>query len=50
MSLSNVVGQCYDDAANMSGCKKGLSTWVLKENKRALYQHCAGHDIAWIKA
>ena len=45
LSLSNVVGQCYDGAANMSGCKKGLSTLVLKENKKALYQHCAGHRL-----
>ena len=32
-----------DGAANMSGSKNGLSTLVLNENKKALYQHCHGH-------
>jgi hypothetical protein len=40
-----MVGQCYDGAANMSGCKKGLSTLVVKENSKALYQHCCGHKL-----
>ena len=40
-----MVGQCYDGAANMSGCIKGLSILVLKNHEKALYVHCHGHKL-----
>lgn len=38
-------GQCYDGAYNMSGAITGLQTRVRETEPRALYTHCAGHNL-----
>ena len=43
--MKNAIGQCYDGAANMSGCKQGLAVKVLRENSKALFVHCHGHRL-----
>jgi hypothetical protein len=39
------VGQCYDGAANMSGCKAGVAKQIKDLNSKALYTHCHGHRL-----
>jgi hypothetical protein len=43
--LKNIVGQCYDGAATMSGCTNGLSTLICNLNEKALYIHCYAHKL-----
>lgn len=43
LDFQKIVGQGYDGASNMSGCKNGLATQILRLNSKALYQHCKGH-------
>ena len=38
-------GQCYDGAANMSGCKSGVATSITAIESRALFTHCYGHSL-----
>ena len=38
LSINNCRGQCYDEASNMKGHKKGVATLILQEG-RALYTH-----------
>ena len=40
-----IVGQCYDGAANMSDCSKGLNKLIRQKAKRALYVHCYAHQL-----
>ena len=37
--------QTYDGAANMAGCLNGVAARILSENPRALYVHCANHNL-----
>eukprot|EP00795_Rhopilema_esculentum_P009559 gene9559-17307_t len=37
--------QCYDGAANMSGCVGGLRTRMQEVEKRAVYVHCRAHKL-----
>nr|XP_010767726.1 PREDICTED: zinc finger MYM-type protein 1-like [Notothenia coriiceps] len=39
------VGQCYDGAAVMSGCKNGVQQKFKKEVPNALYIHCHAHRL-----
>ena len=39
-------GQCYDEASNMSGARKGVAAIILQEESRALYTHCYGHALS----
>ena len=43
LQLANIVGECFDGAANMKGVKKGLATLMKETSPRALYVHCYGH-------
>lgn len=38
-------GQCYDGAYNMSGSITGLQTRFREIEPRALFMHCAGHNL-----
>ena len=41
LSLSNLRGQCYDGASNMSGARSGCKSIVQQLAPLALYFHCA---------
>ena len=45
VQLSQCRGQCYDGATNMSGIRSGVSTQIIKEEKRAVYTHCYAHAL-----
>ena len=38
-------GQCYDDAANVSGRVNGLRMKLIHEENRAIYVHCRAHKL-----
>lgn len=41
-------GQCYDGASCVSGSITGLQTRFRELEPRALYTHCAGHNISLV--
>ena len=43
LEISNLRGQGYDRAGNMTGKKSGVSSRILKLNDKALYVHCFNH-------
>ena len=43
LSFSDIVGQCFDGAANMSGAKKGVAARVKEVVPNAIYVHCYAH-------
>lgn len=43
LDIKNIVGQCYDGAANMCGIYKGLATQIKTSAPNAIYVHCYGH-------
>ena len=43
LNLEDIVGQCYDGAANMSGIHKGLAARMKETSPFALYIHCYAH-------
>ena len=45
VQLSRCCGQCYDGATNMSGIRSGVSTQIIKEEKRVVYTHCYVHAL-----
>lgn len=45
LNFKNLRGQCYDDAANMSGNLSGLKTLILQKEPRALFVHCNAHNL-----
>ena len=45
LDLGQLVGQCYDGAASMSGIHKGLSTRVKADYPMATYVHCYAHRL-----
>lgn len=50
LSLSNMRGQCYDGASNMSGVVSGCSSLVQQEAPVAVYFHCAAHRLLFLPA
>ncbi len=44
-SILQCRGQCYDGAANISGCASGLRTRVQEVKKRGVYVHCLAHKL-----
>ena len=44
--VADCRGQCYDEASNMSGARKGVAAIILQEESRALYTHCYGHALS----
>lgn len=45
LSLSQLRGQGYDGASNMSGKFNGLKSLILKENPSAYFIHCFAHQL-----
>ena len=45
LNFSQVKGQNYDGAYNMSGSKKGVSALVQEVEPRAIYIHCNAHSL-----
>ena len=43
LKLENIVGECFDGAANMSGVHKGLATRMKECPPLVVYVHCYGH-------
>ena len=43
LDLTNIVGKCFDGAANMSGKEKGLAARMKNCSPLAVYVHCYGH-------
>ena len=43
--LSDIVGECFDGAANMSGCNKGVAARMKECSPLALYVHCYAHHL-----
>ena len=45
LMVKKIRGQCYDGASSMSGHLNGLNTLVKREEPRAIYTHCYGHNL-----
>lgn len=45
VKIENLRGQCYDGASNMSGHTAGVQTKIRELENRAIYFHCAGHNL-----
>ncbi|XP_063050675.1 zinc finger MYM-type protein 1-like [Engraulis encrasicolus] len=45
LSWSDCRGQCYDGAANMSGCRSGVQARVRALQEEAMYVHCNAHTL-----
>ena len=45
LPISDCRGQCYDGASNMSGCKNGVATQIIADEKRAIFIHCHAHAL-----
>ena len=43
IEIKHLVGLCYNGAANMSGCEKGVATRFQNVAPHALYVHCYAH-------
>ena len=45
LEISGLRGQGYDGGSNMAGKINGIQQKMLKENPKALYFHCIGHQL-----
>ena len=45
MDIENCRGQCYDGAPNVAGSLNGLQAKISQREPRALFVHCAAHNI-----
>ena len=43
LTLSDIIAECFDGAANMRGVHKGLATRMKECSPKAIYVHCYGH-------
>ena len=43
--LGNIIAECFDGAANMSGAHKGLATRMKEYSPLGIYVHCYGHRL-----
>ena len=43
LTLSGIIAECFDGAANMRGVHKGLATRMKECSPKAIYVHCYGH-------
>lgn len=49
LKLTDIVGQCYDGASNMSGQYSGVQAEIKKEaGDQAIYTHCYNHVLALV--
>ena len=45
ISPTDMRGQCYDGASNMSGARSGVKAIVQEAAPKAMYYHCAAHRL-----
>ena len=45
LSPTDMRGQCYDGASNMSGARSGCKSIVKQEAPLAMYYHCGAHRL-----
>ena len=45
LQLRDIVGECFDGAANMSGCNKGVASRMKECSPLALYVNCYAHRL-----
>lgn len=45
LSPSDIRGQCYDGASNMSGARSGCISIIQQVAPLAMYYHCAAHRL-----
>lgn len=45
LSLTNIVSQAYDGAANFSGIHRGLQALIKKDAPNSIYTHCFSHIL-----
>ena len=45
MCVSDIRGQGYDGAANMTGAKSGVQKRIRDIQPKAVYTHWAGHSL-----
>ena len=45
LCLGNIIAECFDGAANMSGAHKGLATRMKEYSPLGIYVHCYGHRL-----
>ena len=45
LDITDVRGQCYDGASNVSGHISGLQTRILEVSPTALFVHCVAHRL-----
>lgn len=45
LDVQDMVAQCYDGAANMSGEYKGVAAQLRADNTKAFYIHCNAHVL-----
>lgn len=45
LEVSNMRGQCYDGAANMSGHISGVQRRIREVAPKAFFVHCLGHNL-----
>lgn len=45
IDLEKLVGQGYDGASTMSGCRTGVQTRISELHPKAMYVHCASHCL-----
>ena len=45
LSPSDMRGQCYDGASNMSGARSGCSAVIQQQAPKPAYFHCAAHRL-----
>uniref|UniRef100_A0A453IK59 DUF4371 domain-containing protein n=1 Tax=Aegilops tauschii subsp. strangulata TaxID=200361 RepID=A0A453IK59_AEGTS len=45
LNINNIRGQGYDNGSNMKGKYRGVQSWLLDMNPRALYMPCVCHSL-----
>ncbi len=45
LNIENCLGQCYDGAANMRGCRNGVAKQTADMEPRTIFLHCYGHAL-----
>ena len=45
LPASDMRGQCYDGASNMSGARSGCQVIVQQQAPKAMYFHCSAHQL-----
>lgn len=45
LSLTNIVSQAYDGAANLSGIHRGLQALIKKDAPNSIHTHCFSHIL-----